>query len=339
MPGTGRIARRLFQESSSRMISLFRKHIAPLSFSTGIFACLCLMAGATAQAQVATRTQLSAERDGGGTLNLTAKVGGAAGESVSEGSVSFETTRGSLGSVFVHDGTATLSLTNAPDWAKNVTAVYHGDAAFANSDASTAIPQQAGGLPGFTVTASPSSVTVNSGQYANVNLTITSQNGFSGAVNLSCSNLPPASTCNFNPLVATPPANGSVLSAMQITTQARSGVGLNQPELGGRSRAVYAILIPGVLVLAGIGALRRKNWGALRILGVVMLLGAATMGLTACNIRYNYLNYQPSPNFGTRPGNFTVVVSAYSSNGTAITQATSTDPNCSGAVCVALTVK
>jgi hypothetical protein len=102
---------------------------------------------------------------------------------------------------------------------------------------------------------------------------------------------------------------------------------------------VYAVVIPGLLALAGVGAIRRRNFGGLRIVGLVMLLAAGTLGLTACNVRYKYLNYQPSPNFGTAAGTYTVVVAAYSTNGTAITYGTSPDGSCSGAVCLTLTVQ
>lgn len=339
------------EESSSRMIALFRKHTASglmsrrfpgLFFGAGVLASLLLTASTgSAEAQVATRTQVTAQRAAGSVLTLKAEVGGAAGEAVNEGSVSFETAKGSLGSVFVHEGTATLQLTNAPSWARSVTAVYHGDAAFNSSTASAAVPEAASSLPGFTVTASPSSSTVTAGQYATINLTITSQNGFSEAVNLSCSGLPSASTCNFNPVVATPPANGSTVSAMQLTTVASSGKNalVVRPEQGHGSGRAWALVIPGVLALAGIGAIRRRNYGGLRIVGLVLLLGAGTLGLTSCAQRYRYLHYPPTPNNGTAAGNYTIVVSAYSTNGTAITQATSSDPNCAGAVCVALTVQ
>jgi hypothetical protein len=267
------------------------------------------------------------------------------GQPVSEGSVSFETSKGSLGSVFVHNGSATLNLTNPPAWAKTITAVYHGDTSYAASSGSTdVVSDQASTLPGFTVTASPSSFTVTPGQYQTVNLTITSQNGFSAQVNLSCSGNPALSTCTFNPTIATPPANGTILSSLQVTTEAGSGVlSSRAAPLGhsgpGRSGTLYAVVIPGLLALAGMGAIRRRNFGALRALGVLMLFGAGALGLTACNPRYSYEHYQPSPNYGTAPGTYTVVVSAYSTNGTAITQATSSDPSCSGAVCVAMTVQ
>ena len=326
------------------MISLFRKHIAGwptsrpavrLAATAGIFAWVSVLASA----QVATRTQLSTQQEQD-RLTLTARVADFGGAAVSEGSVSFETPKGSLGSVFVHDGKATLNLTNPPAWARTVTAVYHGDAAHANSSASAAVTPAASGLEGFTVTANPSSLSLTPGQFGTVSLSISSQNGFSAAVNLSCSGLPGGTNCIFNPGVVTPAANGLATSAMQITTTATSG-GKTGAELIPlhRSGGLYAIVIPGVLALFGLGAIRRRNYGTLRVVGLLMLLGAGVTGLTACNERYGYEHYPPTANTGSPAGNYTVVISAYSSNGTNITQATSTDANCSGAVCIALTVK
>jgi hypothetical protein len=324
------------------MISLFRKHIAlrlatRATVSMGILA--CLLPAVYAQAASPTRTQLASQRQGG-VLSFTAEVNDVGGQPVSEGSVSFETAKGSLGSVFVHNGLATLNLTNPPVWARTVTAVYHGDSTFASSQAlTTVVSDSSSTVPGFTVTASPSSFTVSPGQYETINLTITSQNGFSEEVNLSCSGPPLSVSCNFNPAIATPPANGTILSSMQLTTEAGSGVLTSHAAPLGRSGTAYALVIPGLLALAGIGALRRRHFGALRVLGMALLLAAGTMGLTACNPRYSYEHYKPSPNVGTAPGNYTIVVSAYSSNGTNLTQATSSDASCSGAVCVAMTVK
>jgi hypothetical protein len=319
------------------MISLLRKQIAPrLTLSIGLLTCISIFAAAArAEAQVATRTQVTVQQNDG-TLSLTASVDDVEGTPVSEGSVSFETAKGSLGSLWVKDGAATLTVTNPPQWAKTVTAVYHGDTAFASSAASTSVEaDDASTLPGFTVTASPSSLSLTPGQFGTVNLTVTSQNGFTGQVNLSCSGLPGASACNFNPVVITPPANGSSISAMQITTTAESGVNARV----GRSSQVYGVVIPGILALIGVGAIRRRNFGGLRMLGLVMLLAAGTLGLSACNQRYSYLHYQPSPNFGTAAGSYTVTVAAYATNGTSITYATSSDASCSGAVCLALTVQ
>jgi hypothetical protein len=328
------------------MISLFRKYIASrpavrLAAVLGSFTCLAGLAlGSAAEAQVATRTQFTTQQDAG-VLSLTAKVADSEGSPISEGSVSFETAKGSLGSVFVQDGAATLHLTNPPAWATSITAVYHGDENYTNSSASASVVPDDSGLPGFTVTANPSSVTMAAGDFGTVQLTVTSQNGFSEAVNLSCSGLPNSSQCLFNPVVTTPPANGSTISALQLTTEAPSGIRtmLREPGPFGRSGIAYALVIPGVLALAGVGALRRKHSGALRLLGLAMLLAAGSLGLGGCNARYAYEHHHPAQNYGTKPGTYTIVIAAYASNGTAITDATSTDANCKGAVCLAMTVQ
>jgi hypothetical protein len=329
------------------MILLFRnlmdtRRAVRLAVSTGILACLAATgtsARAQSQSPAQTRTQLASDENGG-VLALTAKVADVEGTPVNEGSVSFETPKGSLGSVFVQGGVAVLNLTNPPAWARSITAVYHGDAAYANSSAGTTVmPAAQSTLPGFTVTATPSSVSLTPGQYSTIQLTVTSQNGFAEAVNLSCSGLPSASNCSFNPVVLTPPANGSVTSAMQLTTTAPSGLGAKNESPFRKSDAAWTMVIPGMLALAGVGALRRKHQGVLRVLGIVLLFSAASMGLSACNARYSYEHRHPAPNYGTPAGDYTVVIAAYSSNGTNITQATSTDANCSGATCIAMTVQ
>jgi photosystem II stability/assembly factor-like uncharacterized protein len=71
-------------------------------------------------------------------------------------------------------------------------------------------------------TVAPSSNTVPAGQPANYTVPINSSGGFSSGVTLSCSGLPAHASCSFNPNPATPPANGSVNSALQITTMTRS---------------------------------------------------------------------------------------------------------------------
>jgi hypothetical protein len=58
--------------------------------------------------------------------------------------------------------------------------------------------------PSFSLSASPTSITVNSGQPASITLTITPQNGFTQAISLSCSGLPTGDTCSFSPSTVTP---------------------------------------------------------------------------------------------------------------------------------------
>ncbi len=68
--------------------------------------------------------------------------------------------------------------------------------------------------PDFSLTASPSSQSVQVGSSTNYALTITGTNGFSGSVNLSASGLPNGATASFNPS----PVNGSGTSQLTVAT-------------------------------------------------------------------------------------------------------------------------
>jgi hypothetical protein len=81
-------------------------------------------------------------------------------------------------------------------------------------------------VPNFTVSCSPASLTVTQGQTSGASdCTVTSTNGFNSAVNLSCTGMPAGSTCNFNPVAVTPPANGSVTSTLSVTAAGNAATG------------------------------------------------------------------------------------------------------------------
>src|SRR5207247_8862434 len=73
------------------------------------------------------------------------------------------------------------------------------------------------GSPTFTVSASPSTVSVQQGATATSTITVASQNSFSSATTLSASGLPSGVTAAFSPNPVTPPANGSATSTLTST--------------------------------------------------------------------------------------------------------------------------
>jgi hypothetical protein len=318
------------QLSSQWPMQNFSRRMRRLAVSFGLSAGLAVLATAVATpvwAQTATRTRLSASAEsvnGAAKTVLTASVGDAAGGSLSEGSISFETAKGSLGSAFVQNGVATLALDRLPQGTSSVTAVYHPAGSYAASSASaTVTPAAATTTPTFTVTGNPTTLSLSPGDFGTSLLTVTSENGFSEAVNLSCSGLPQYSLCSFTPTPITPAANGTITSTLQITTQANSGAVHDLHGFGhGASGIAYAVLIPGVLAFAGIGALRRKSYGSFRILGIMLLLGAGILGTSGCAARYYYNHRPPEANGETPAGTYTVIVAAYASNGTSVQSAT-----------------
>ena len=91
------------------------------------------------------------------------------------------------------------------------------------------------GAPGFTVSASPSSVNVQQGSTATSTITVTSQNGFNSATTLSASGLPSGVTAAFSPNPVTPPANGSATSTLTLTASSTATTGTSTVTITGTS--------------------------------------------------------------------------------------------------------
>lgn len=305
--------------------------------AAGFALALGMALSASAQ-QAPSRIQVSAasEAQGAGTqTTFSAHVSDATGAPATDGEVSIETKQGSLGSAFVHDGVATLTVDHLPQGTQEVTAVYTGSEHLSTSAASvhSAVADASSALPDFSVTANPTSLSLTPGQYGTVTLTITPENGFTNMVTLSCSGNPSGSTCVFTPATLSPLNGTPVTSALQIQTQAGSGTAAENraPHTGESSHIAFAFILPGALALAGLGALRKRSGlASLRVLGLLALLTASGLGLSACAARYDYLHHPPSANPGVAAGTYTVTVAAYSTNGTSVT---------SHSLNVALTIK
>ncbi len=89
--------------------------------------------------------------------------------------------------------------------------------------------------PDFSVGASPSSVSVTQGSSANSTITVTSLNGFNGAVSLSASGLPSGVSASFSINPVTPPANGSATSTLTLTASATATTGAATISVTGTS--------------------------------------------------------------------------------------------------------
>ncbi|MFT4113498.1 hypothetical protein [Silvibacterium sp.] len=280
--------------------------------------------GFTAQAHAETRLQVSSAREtddsGKSKLVYTARVAEATGDSVSGGTVSFETAKGSLGSAVVTDGEASIKVDSLPPKTTSINAVYHDSTGAAVSSQSISVsPADSSGVADFTVTASPSSLSTTAGDYVTTTVTVTPENGFSEIVTLSCSGQPATTTCTFSPSTVTPTGTTAVTSTLQIQTTAASGNLSRLGAPGSSQRTVWAFAGPGILALAGLGALRRRNAGFFRMVGVFALLAAGSFGLTACSARYAYLNKGPSPTGGTAAGTYTIAIEAVGNNDSTVT--------------------
>jgi hypothetical protein len=286
---------------------------------------LGMVAGAAAaENATATQTTLTVATDNAGPrtrATLTAHVSGAP-----SGVVNFRSGQTDLGSALVDsEGKASLQTDLLPAGSHPVVAIYQGQAAFLNSTSNAELVQaNVSTAAGFTVAATPTSLSTTVGGFVNSNVTVTPVNGFNAYVTLSCSGLPINTTCTFTPvsvLAACTTGTGGAqtctpgTSVMQIQTQTPSptATSARNREVGMRR---FAFVFPLLFGLAGLGARKRRAWRNLA-LGVVAFAGV--MGMTACNARYNYVNHGPPPNPGTPIGNYTITVQSSSSTGSETT--------------------
>ena len=253
-----------------------------------------------------------------------------------------------LGSVALNGSGQAEASIDLPAGQHTLTAVYQGSATLQSSSSrpQSATAQTAGTTPDFQVTVSalnPSSLVAGTAGTAIVTLTPVNNAALTSPmfITLSCSGLPNQSACTFTPatleILSTTPAScaaGSPASAcpptasMVIQTQGPGTAGhitMATPAGPGKlpTHMIWALLFPGALGLVGLAwGTRRRRWLS-RVL-VLAAVGVVTMmGTTACNPQYHYYNNGIPRNLPTPAGNYTVTVTAQSSNGiVAITHST-----------------
>ena len=174
---------------------------------------------------------------------------------------------------------------------------------------------------GFTVTNGALSPTSGApGVSATATITVGSTNGFNSAVALTCSVAPVVTkgpTCSLNPNSVTPPANGTITSALSVGTVTAAAM-IDQPSNRHSSPMLYALLLPVGITLLGAGmgsagSRRRKLLGFL-MLGIVL---TGLLVMPACGGGNSNTG---GGNTGTPAGTYTITVSG-SANGAVVTGA------------------
>jgi hypothetical protein len=152
--------------------------------------------------------------------------------------------------------------------------------------ASFSFPACAGG---FTLTPSPSSLTVNSGNQGTVTLTVTPVAGFNATVSFSCSGLPAGATCAFSPSQVT-------LSGAAVTTKMTVSAGAQSASRQMPSPFLPVTAMAFAFCLIG----WRKARSPLMLTLAAVLIGLGTM--SACG--------GAGTSGGTSPSTSTVTVTA-----------------------------
>ncbi len=242
--------------------------------------------------------------------------------------------RESAATVLNAEGHAQLALDLAAG-EHSLRAIYPGDATHRRSASeASGVHAEASSTPDFSVSVSPATLSLPVGQSGSVTTYIRPENNSTLTapmfVTLSCQGLPDESSCTFTPenieILASSCPNPDLptcplTSTMVVETQLGSGELYRTASRTHLSGVEVAILLPGGLILLGLGW-RRRDW--LGKLSFVILLGlVATLGTTACNIRYDYFNHGPPHNPSTPTGTYKLTISAQSNNGiTAVTHTT-----------------
>lgn len=164
----------------------------------------------------------------------------------------------------------------------------------------------------FVLSASPPLVSVNAGQSATYNVTVSSANGFNQAVALSCARgLPGAATCSFSPASVTPGPNTPQTSVLTITTTAHTGTsfapppGPVAPPAGPSSPMLRDLLLLALLAAVGLALIARRRKAVWLVFGLVVL---AALTLASCNLGYyGFIGSNPSPT-GSPSGVYTVTI-------------------------------
>jgi subtilase family serine protease len=132
--------------------------------------------------------------------------------------------------------TSALNLTaSATATTGTATVTITGTSGSLQATTTLALTVNPSGTPNFTISASPSSLTITQGSNGTSTITITSQDSFNSATTLSASGLPSGVTAGFSPNPVTPPANGSVTSTLTLTASATAATGTTTITVTGTS--------------------------------------------------------------------------------------------------------
>jgi Bacterial Ig-like domain (group 3)/FG-GAP-like repeat len=221
-------------------------------------------------------TSSAATSTAGGSVTFTATIAGPSGATVvPTGTVTFLDGTTTLGTGTLNgSGVGTYSTSALATGAHSITAQYGGDSNFAAST-SAAVTVTVQAVPAsFTVSASPTSLSITPGQTGTTTLSVTPAGGFAQAVSFACTGLPSEASCTFAPATVTPGAS-AVTTTLTITTAA--------PQASAERSRISAL--PGLLALGSLflfampGTKRGAGWGRWFVL--VIALGLS-VGLSSC---------------------------------------------------------
>jgi hypothetical protein len=229
----------------------------------------------------------------GTTVTFSAAVSSLAGKPA--GSVSFFDGATLIGTGTLTSGVATYSTSTLAAGSHNILATYGGATGFAASTSSVVVEV----IEDFSISASPGTRSVYTGEAASFTVTVTADPGFNLPIALSCSQLPADTTCVFTPATI---SSASGISTLVVQTTAPSQASI-APVFSPGCRVVA---LAGLLLFFIPRRLRRKGWPLLLV--ILAILGTAS-AISGCSGSRSLLG-------GTPVGAQTITVTGTATNGT-----------------------
>ena len=244
-----------------------------------------------------------------GSVTLTASVT----PSTATGNVVFDNGSTVLGTVALTAGSAALTTTSLPVGTNNITATYSGNGTLGNSTstAATVTVSQA-----FTMAPTVANFQVAQGSAVDATVTLTLASGFTGTVTFTCTE---QSTMSESSCIAPPATNASGNVSFHITTTAAT-TELRRPFNRGTG-ILYAVLLPGLLGIVFTAGSRKRSLRAMRLLGLIMVMGLSTLWLASCG---GSNGGGSTGNPGTPKGTYTITANGASGAATGSTTFTVT---------------
>ena len=150
-------------------------------------------------------------------------------------------------------------VANGRAYAYNVVAAGSSSACFSLASNCATVTPVASVLPDFSLSCNPSTLSIQQGNSGASTCTVTSQNGFNSAVDLSCSGQPAGVSCSFSPTSVTPPANGTADSGLTVNVSGSQSTGSFDFQVRGTSGSLthdtpFSVTVTGTSSCLSLGA-------------------------------------------------------------------------------------
>ncbi|PYU78148.1 MAG: hypothetical protein DMG51_19250 [Acidobacteria bacterium] len=240
----------------------------------------------------------------GSAVTFTATVASSA-TSIPTGTVTFQDGAATLGPGTLSGGTATLTSSGLGAGVHSITAVYGGDANFANSTS----PVLTQTVADFSLSASPTAAAATAGSTSTYAITITPQGGFSQPISFQCSGAPMLAVCTA-PGSVSPTGSSYAPFNITVTTTAQSlvppGTIVPWPWAGLRIGLTWLLALVACALLSRFATPRRGYvWQVSSVAMFVLLLCAGCAGVAGSG-------RSSTPKAGTAPGTYTLTLTGIS---------------------------